>query len=489
MKRSWPEHLDRAARFLWALTLVCLPITSFRYLVFMGKGAQVQPLAMLPAALLLLVLLLKSIRQRRLLVWNASLVPLLAFLLVALVASAVGFFFAPLDLYDFTYSSRLLRAWVTLAVGLLFFLVALGMGRTERDVNFSLKWLYVGIAGHIFWGAMQLLAFYILRPYLNPPFNDIVDLIQRNVMVVGMSPNERISGLALEPSWLAAQVTALYLPWAFTAVLKSYHWSKRAWLSGLILQGCVFLMLFTYSRSGILTAALVVFATFVLTGGRWMRQTWQWFTAPFRPSARGTEKRARQAILRALVASGALGMVTVIALVLGRNDYFATMWSALADSKDPLDYLINIYAGPRLAYAYAGWQVFAAHPWSGVGLGGLGLYLHAQLPAWSHFNMPEVAHYLASSNTTYPNSKNLYIRLLSETGIFGFWLFVSFYSFVLGKIVKLLRSVNKEVVFIGVAGLCSWLAIVLLGMSQDSFAMATIWIPLGLTLGLAEGRE
>ena len=103
--------------------------------------------------------------------------------------------------------------------------------------------------------------------------------------------------------------------------------------------------------------------------------------------------------------------------------------------------------------------------------------------------MPEVAHFLASSNTTYPNSKNLYIRLLSETGIFGFWLFVSFYLFVLGKIIKLLRSTNKEVVYIGVAGLCAWLAIVLLGMSQDSFAMPTIWLPLGLVLGLAEGRQ
>jgi O-antigen ligase len=308
-------------------------------------------------------------------------------------------------------------------------------------------------------------------------------------MITGMSPNERISGLALEPSWLAAQVTALYLPWAFTALIRNYHWNRRRWLAVLILLACAFLMVFTYSRSGILTAAAVVAATLVLTGGSRIRQIWQWLTGPFRTKDSTGQNRFLRVALRVAILVVIAGGVVVGALVLGRNEYFATLWQAIAESNSPLDYLINIYAGPRLAYAYAGWQVFAAHLWTGVGLGGLGLYIHAQLPDWSHFNMPEIARLLASSNTTYPNSKNLYIRLLAETGIFGFWLFVSFYLFVLGKTLKLLRSSSKEMIFVGVAGLCSWLAIVTLGMSQDSFAMPTIWIPLGIVLGLAEARK
>jgi hypothetical protein len=48
----------------------------------------------------------------------------------------------------------------------------------------------------------------------------------------------------------------------------------------------------------------------------------------------------------------------------------------------------------------------------------------------------------------------------------------------------LLRSIRKELIFIGMAGLLSWLAIVALGLSQDSLAMPTVWLPLGIFIGL-----
>jgi O-antigen ligase len=82
----------------------------------------------------------------------------------------------------------------------------------------------------------------------------------------------------------------------------------------------------------------------------------------------------------------------------------------------------------------------------------------------------------------------LYIRLLAETGIVGFWLFVSFYLNLLGKLLSLLRSRRKELVFVGMASLLAWFSIVALGLSQDSLAMLNIWMPLGILIGIADSR-
>ena len=168
--------------------------------------------------------------------------------------------------------------------------------------------------------------------------------------------------------------------------------------------------------------------------------------------------------------------------ILSRNHYFAQLWQT--NQINLVNYFVSIYAGPRLAYAWAGWTIFAQHPWTGVGLGAAGLYLIKALPDWAHFNISEIAQLLSPDNQVFPNVNNLYVRLLSETGILGFWSFISFYLLLLGKILSLLGSKRKELAFLAVASLLAWLSIVLLGFTQDSLAMSTIWLPLGVLIGM-----
>ena len=483
MKALIWERLDQATRFFWALTLVTLPVTSFRFMPFMGSDSQVHPLSLIPAAFLFLLLVIKSFQQKKFLLWSNSLVPLLAFALVALFSSGVGFLLAPVNLYQYTYESRVLRAWVTLGVGLLFFMVTIGMNRDESDLQFTLKWLYWGIVGHLVWSCFQLLQFYILgRLFESQPLGNIVDAIQKKVMMAGLASNQRISGLALEPSWLAAQVAAVYLPWVVAALLKGYRLFRRGWLIFAILIACIVLMLFTYSRSGILIAVAAVLLTILLAGWSKIKQAWEWFKKPF--SSRMIAHRALAISLRTVSVLILLAGLAGGVFLLSRNQYFAQIWQS--DKSNLVAYFVDIYAGPRLAYAWAGWTVFEQHPWTGVGLGGLGLYLHKALPDWSHFNIGEIAQLLSPDNLVYPNSKNLYVRLLSETGILGFWLFVSFYLLMLGKALALLRSSCKALAFVGVASLLAWFVIVALGFSQDSFAMPTIWFSFGLLVGITD---
>ena len=138
MELDTRERLQRIERFLWAAVLVALPVTSFRFLPFMGPDTQVRPLSLIPAVLLLVALILRSIRERRMIFWSGYFQPLLVFILVAVASSAVGFLFAPVNLYSYTYSSRVLRAWLSLGVGLVFLITSMSMNRDEQDLRFTI---------------------------------------------------------------------------------------------------------------------------------------------------------------------------------------------------------------------------------------------------------------------------------------------------------------------------------------------------------------
>lgn len=479
MERITLERLHRMECFLWAAVLVALPVTSFRYMPFMGADTQVRPLSLIPAVLLLLVLTLRCIRERRLILWNANFQPILIFILVALMSSAAGFFLAPVNLYSYTYSSRALRAWLSLGVGLIFLITSMCMNRNERDLGFTIRWVYVGLIAEVVWSLVQFFAIYIYQ-------FDLLDVIQKTVMMAGLPPNRRISGLALEPSWLAAQVISIYLPWAFAAVLKNYNWGGRRWAVIAILIACAFLLIFTYSRGGILTAIAAIILTFMIAGWDRMRQAWRWFFSHLQME-RSLPDKLLDIGLRIMVIAVILAGLAGGLYILSQNQYFNQLWQSRQNNL--VNYFIDIYAGPRLAYSWAGWSIFEQHPWTGVGLGAVGLYLIQALPEWSHINIPDIAQLLSPDNQIYPNVKNLYIRILSETGILGFWAFISFYILLLGKILRLLRSKRKELAFLATASLLAWLSIVMLGFTQDSLAMPTIWLPLGMLIGLTASNS
>src|SRR3990170_4737203 len=154
---SPPPPLERAARFLWGLVLLTLPVTSFRYMPdFMGR-TLIQPLAFYPLGLLIPVLLVLFWRARRIpLPANFNL--LLAFLLFALIGSLLGALYAALPLRGAQYEERVLRGWLSLLIGLAFFFAAFWMNRSENDLRNSLKWIYASLALTIAWSLVQAVA-------------------------------------------------------------------------------------------------------------------------------------------------------------------------------------------------------------------------------------------------------------------------------------------------------------------------------------------
>jgi hypothetical protein len=148
------------SRFLWGAALFTLPVTSFRYFPLLGEGTYVRPLSLYPIALLLLILFFQVARGKASIPRPGTLIPLLGFVLLALAATGLGFLLDPLPLRGQAYLGRVLRAWVTVVIGLSFLIAALWMNRNEDDLRFSVKWILAGFVMDILWSGVQGLAFY-----------------------------------------------------------------------------------------------------------------------------------------------------------------------------------------------------------------------------------------------------------------------------------------------------------------------------------------
>jgi len=500
------------SRLFWALVLVTLPITSFRFMPFMGSGTFVRPLALYPLALLLPVLLVRLKRGEIARPWPGAFTILLAFVLAALAATAVGATLAPLELRGVDFFDRALRAIITLVIGVSFFAAAVWMNQGEEDLKFSVKWLLVGLAADLIWGAIQYVG-------LNSGHRKELVQIQNLFSVRGLVKNKRVSGFAYEPSWLAGQIAALYLPWLVAAILIRYRafvngssgdadqaparsnqtllpggeTSRRSgpaimptlilWVEPVLLLGGLAGILLTYSRSGLVIAVLAGVATFALSGAEAVRFFWNWVRAGFNRQRWSSLTKGLQAIAsRVLLFVLVLAILAGAAVFLADKGYIAALFKA--EKTDIFSFAVDAFLGPRLAYATAALQEFQDHPWTGVGLGAGGFGIYQNMPDWVLAGVPEIASQMSPASNLYPNPKNLFVRLLAETGIAGLVLFLAFYMALFADALNL-HCGSRPARWLGAAGIFTLVAVMLLGNSQDSFAMPEMWINLGMLAGAA----
>jgi len=470
------EMIDKLMRFLWGAALLTLPVTSFRYFPGLGETTFVRPLAFYPLALLLPILLIQLLRNRIPSPWPGGMLLLGAFLLALLAVSMFGVLHAPLEMRGQTYWGRNIRAWATVIIGLSFFVTAVWMNKNENDLKFSVRWLLAGFVLDIAWSGVQMMAFY--TPLLEKV---TVTHWQLAFSMRELVKANRVSGLAYEPAWLAGQIATVYMPWLLAAVLTKTHFTRFRWLEALLLGLSGLLLLATFSRGGLVTAIGAVGLTFLLVGGDMMRAGWRWFYTGFRRSERAMQRWLIAMSLRFGVLLLVLSAITGAILFLGQKGYITRLWNTQADNLS--DFIIENSAGARAAYNWAGLATYNEHPWLGVGLGASGFYMYENLPDWALTTVPEIARQLNPSNRLYPNPKNMYVRILAETGLFGFAFYLAYLFGLLGDALSFLRKPGLFR-FLGIAGLCSWLAISIYNITQDSFATPNIWVNLGILVGM-----
>jgi O-antigen ligase len=169
-------------------------------------------------------------------------------------------------------------------------------------------------------------------------------------------------------------------------------------------------------------------------------------------------------------------------LFLSQKGYITRLFNTRADSVE--DFVIANSAGARAAYTFGALGAYEESPILGVGLGASGFYIYDHLPDWALTTVPEIARQLSPENRLYPNPKNMYVRLLAETGLIGFFVFVAFLFSVLGDSLRALQSRTLLGRYLGIAGIFSWFAIAFYNITQDSFTTPNLWINFGIIVGM-----
>ena len=466
---SAPWTVTKISRFLWGAALFTLPITSFRYFPLLGDSTYVRPLSLYPIALLLPLLVFQLMQKKESFPHAQTLTPLLAFVLLALAATGLGLLLNPLPMRGYEYLGRVIRAWITVLIGVSFFVAAVWMNRNEEDLRFSIKWLLAGFVMDLLWSGVQALAFY--TPLLKKV---TVTHWQRVFSMRELVKTNRVSGMAYEPAWLAGQIATVYLPWLFASLFTSPRVTRFKWLEVILLGFAVLLLLATFSRGGLLTVVGASILTFLLVGQAELRASWNWFVSGF--------QRGGNWLLRVGVVVLFLSAVVGAGLFLSQKGYITRLFNTRAESVE--DFIIQNSAGGRAAYTFGALGAYDESPVMGVGLGASGFYIYDHLPDWALTTVPEIARQLNPQSRLYPNPKNMYVRLLAETGLVGLFVFIAFMFSVLGDSLRVLQSKTNLGRYLGIAGVFSWFAVALYNVTQDSFATPNIWINFGILVGM-----
>ena len=464
--------------WVWSALVLLLPVTSMPLIIRLVKSDSVAA----PSAFLLLVFILlwfpSFVHQGGKL--SGVMLPFLGFVVFALFTTIFSNFFPIPGLREHRPIFSQLSALLTLAIGASFYL-AFSLWPIEHErLRLTIRLVnWAGLATLI-WATIQALAWYsnFGYPQWMRDFHEFFS--------TGPLNRQRVLGFTLEPSWLAHELNMLFLPLWLAASLKKFSWHKfRVYgftFENLLLAGGVIILLLTLSRIGLL-AFLAVLAYLLLRATRWASRKIS--EKMMRHDVRLTSVENRQQRLLTIgIFLGFsviyLGVAIGLGWLLSRLDIrTAKLFQFDFGQEDPiLHYAKQINIAARLVYWQAGWNIFAEHPWLGVGMGNAGFYLPGQLSNYA-MGLMEVRQLLYRSDVLL-NIKCLWVRILAETGIVGFSFFLSWFInlWLSGRNAE--KCAMKDLSTIGLACRFACIALIVEGFSVDTFALPYIWILLGL---------
>lgn len=465
----------------WGFLLVSLPFTTFPFVARTLGGGQASPLAGIPLLVLVVVWLVPNLLLGGRLPSLSR--PLLLLGITAVITGAASIFLGIHPAFGQDVLGRVVRGLVTLAIGLCFYLVAAKFARSDRDLRTSLILLYIGALIMLLWASIQ--AYLLIQGV--PEVPDRLNRFHRLFSMRDMSP-QRVTGFAFEPSWLADQLIILYIPLWLASVIRGYtalstkitRWSVEL----VLLAWGVAIFFLTFSRIGYI-------AVFVVGGVMGLVASWRlaaWMTRGDGPRVDGPRPvagRLRQWLIW-------VGMVILLIAMMTALLYAAGLVDKRIGSVFKYDYPRLFTGGEESVYTFAnrlayaerviywavGFRAFALHPVLGVGLGDIGFFYRQVLPNFG-YGLVEMI-WLLEGRLDIPNAKNVWVRLLGETGIVGF-LAYSVWLVLIALAARVLSSERRGVFSIlGLAGMMAVLAQVVEGFSLDSFALPQLWVITGL---------
>jgi hypothetical protein len=495
---------QRVCEVLWAIALICLPVTTFPLFSSL-TGALVAPLSILPFFVLFVIWVLPLLLTKGNLPKES--IPLAYFTLAIILSCGAAFFLKIPGFKGKSITGQELRALFTLAVGLTCYLVTASWINTTPRLKKT--WQYITIGGIIslIWTGIQ--AFYILHHADQYP--QWMEHIQSWFVVPSPAfsiRNGRVNGLTYEASWFAHQMVLIYLPiWFAASYYKTSAFKFRLWrfsIENFLLFFGLTAFFLSSPRIGLVSFLLIIIYIFMKLNLAVYRK----LVDNISRLKFVQEHKSPGTIRSSIRIITSLAIIMIYALVLGSVVFFASQRDrrlAILISEPPtrqeiiglltldqntlLDLSHRLIFLERMVYWLNGWNIFNQYPWFGVGLGNAGFFFPQYAPSmgWASFEIRNALFYLPQL----PNIKSFWFRLLAETGLIGFSLFLAWYYILFRSSRFSQHSQDPIIKTFAMAGLLALLAFIGEGFSIDSFAMPYFWVAAGIisAIGIIRRRD
>ncbi len=464
----------------WRLLVVLLPITSLP-LVARFTGSSVAPPAVVVLLLFVLLWLIPHLLRRGQI--PRQNLPLFAFGGAALISCVAAFFIPFPPFKEASLWRNELEGLVTLAVGICFALLVSTWVRNERRIALTLRWINWSGLAILLMAAVEIITWYLNQRY--PAWLYAI----HDALSVGPLYKQRPTAFSMEPSWLANQLNMLYLPiWlaAVTCRRSAHRWAIRGFgLESLLLAGGMVVLFFSLSRVGLL--AFMLMAAYLILRLNFRLLAWLGKRVAGRSRTWASHRRLLIGLMTVILLTGYVAAGLGIGYGLSRLDpRMKDLFNFSLKVDDPfLHYARQLTFASRVVYWQAGWEVFNRYPILGTGLGNAGFFFQQTMPGFG-WGLVEVRK-LMYRTPGLPNIKNLWVRILAETGLIGFvlfatWLVANWFS---SDFIEKAANPSGLLPVVGLAGKFSLVALVFEGFSVDSFALPYLWFMMGLVAAAA----
>jgi hypothetical protein len=464
------DYWEKVCFWLWIGLVIALPISSFPFFAKVLHTSSVAPAAGIFVLLLTAIWLPVYIFKKGFFPFQVK--PFLFFTLYCILTIALAFFRKSPYYPGSSLISNSVEALATLGMGFLFFLISSSLPRDAKAIKTTLRVLNWSGAAMLGWSLFQ---FIIWLPANDFPqwMRDIQGVFSTTVLF-----DKRTTGFASEPSWLAHMLNLVYLPYWLAATIKRFSVNKsRIWfltVENILLFLGIIVLFLTFSRGGLVAFMLVLAFLFIRLNFqfvRWIVKKWK--------------------IKRTALVGASIGMIMLVLYVgIGVAGLFVlskidprmeTVFQFSSSEDNPIiKYVDNLQFGERVAYWQTGWNLFNDYPLVGVGLNFSGAYFPQYLPAYA-WQLSETRELLFRTGNLL-NIKNLWTRLLGETGLIGISLFVAALFVILMTAIDLTKGKEKQGITVGWMGILMLIAFIGEGFSVDSLALPYYWFTLGLVV-------
>ena len=462
------NKIFQVSHLFWYVLIFLLPFTSLP-LASKLLGSE---MVAAPSILFLFVLLIITVFSLSKSTTNIQtlLQPVLIFGLLAIFSSLLAFWLPIPIQKDFSIFRNIIEGIGTLFIGISFYFVTIQIIQSEKVLNKTLRIIAYSFIPLMIWCLLQFVFGQIVHDY--PAW---MTTIQKHITTSGTLYKDRLTGFAFEPSWLAHQLNMFYIPIWISATVNRRSVFKRVFqkliLEDFFLGISVFILFFSKSRVGWITFIVVISYLFITLNQRIIKKI---------------QGKYKTNNLRFLLKFLPVIFVFLYILLLITGLFFFSRFDSRMESLFEVDTYQNrnlfsianefVFA-ERILYWQTGWQVFNDYPIFGVGLGNVGFFFEDYMPSFA-WALDEPRHLIYQANYQ-GNVKNIWIRLLSETGIIGFLCFGTWLILILLRSNQFQRKKSHLHNYWGLVGQIALITLLIEGFSIDSFALPYYWIIFG----------